>query len=631
MIRRWPWQLLVAALLLVLLATLATLQYRWLGEVSQAERERMRASLQTRTSEFSQEFDRELTRIYAAFHVDGDRLETDPAATLAEAYARWQASTMTPRLVRALYLVDGRVGGAGPPRRFDLERRLLEPGEWPPELADSFDRARRAQPQVPGVPPPLLLTDAIDSRIPALFVSVPFIKRIEGIRASGHQVLVTTNAAAIARIVVVVLDADTLRHEVLEPLVAKYFGVRNNADYIVTVVRRDEGATVVYNSSETTLEAASADVTTGVFDLRLDELNRLATLSEHLPPGIPPARFYTRDRVAITIVRRADGPDGKRILMAGGGGEDAQGAWQVRVRHRSGPLDAIVAQSRRRNLAISLGVLGLLAASVVLILAAAQRQQRLARQQMEFVAAVSHELRTPLAVICSAGENLADGVVADGPQVKRYGTLIESEGRRLHDMVERVLEFAGVTSDAPPRAYTDVDVARVIDDAVGGLRAEARDRSVTINVQSNGSLPAVHGDAGALRSAVQNIVGNAVKYSGAGATVDIGTSVNGSTVQIRVVDRGLGIDADDLPHVFKPFHRGRRAVEAQVRGTGIGLSVVRHVVDAHGGDVRIDSRPGDGTTVVVSLPVSHVSAESAAAGLKGSRYDDLGSEVSDTR
>jgi signal transduction histidine kinase len=293
--------------------------------------------------------------------------------------------------------------------------------------------------------------------------------------------------------------------------------------------------------------------------------------------------------------------------MSGGRGDDVGGAWQVRVRHRNGSLDAIVAQSRRRNLAISLGVLGLLAGSVVLIIAAAQRQQRLARQQMEFVAAVSHELRTPLAVICSAGENLADGVVADGSQVKRYGTLIESEGRRLHDMVERVLEFAGVASGSTPRPFTDVDVARVIADAVGGLRSEANDRGVTIDVDANGSLPAgliVRGDADALRSAVQNIVGNAVKYSASGATVDVGATVNGSTVQIRVADRGLGIDAADLPHIFKPFHRGRRAVEAQIRGTGVGLSVVRHVVDAHHGDVQVESRPGEGTTVTVALPVS---------------------------
>ena len=191
--------------------------------------------------------------------------------------------------------------------------------------------------------------------------------------------------------------------------------------------------------------------------------------------------------------------------------------------------------------------------------------------------------------------------------MKRYGTLIESEGRRLHDMVERVLAFAGVSSGARPRPHTTVDVARVIADAVGGLRPEARERGVTIDVHANGSLPAVSGDADALRSAVQNIVGNAVKYSASGATVDVGATLNGSKVQIRVADRGLGIDAGDMPHIFKPFHRGRRAVDAQIRGAGIGLSVVRHVVDAHRGDIRVESRPGDGTIVTVSLPVSDTS------------------------
>src|SRR4029077_15625720 len=118
----------------------------------------------------------------------------------------------------------------------------------------------------------------------------------------------------------------------------------------------------------------------------------------------------------------------------------------------------------------------------VLVMAAAQRQRRLARQQMEFVASVSHELRTPLAVICSAGENLADGVVADAAQVKTYGSLIETEGRRLADMVERVMEFAGIGSGTQTRARVEVDLARVMTDAVAGVAADARDRGVAINV-----------------------------------------------------------------------------------------------------------------------------------------------------
>jgi signal transduction histidine kinase len=207
-------------------------------------------------------------------------------------------------------------------------------------------------------------------------------------------------------------------------------------------------------------------------------------------------------------------------------------------------------------------------------------------------------------VICSAGENLADGVVADGEQVKRYGLLVETEGRRLAGMVERVMEFAGIGSGAPAPAHVPVDVAKVVAEAVAAVQPDARDRGVTIVADAKDDVLPVSGDADALRSAVQNIIGNAVKYSPEGATVEVTAAALGSGVRIRVADRGLGIDREDLPHIFKPFFRGRRAVDAQVRGSGIGLSVVRHVVDTHRGTIQVDSGAGAGTTVTVDLPAS---------------------------
>jgi len=444
----------------------------------------------------------------------------------------------------------------------------------------------------------MLFADAIDSRTPALLIAVPRFKR----STENGRIRFISDPAAGARLVIVTLDAGQLQRQLLEPLVTKYFGDGSGSEYFVTIVRspslgppsaggKDE---IVYNSAPTPIEVSKADVTAGLFDLRMDELTRL--VDEGARGGSPPAS----GRMSIAIVRRSSGADGRRVLVAGG---EPHGAWEMRLSHRTGSLDTIVAQSRRRNLGISLGVLGLLAASFVLVLASAERQQRLSRQQMEFVAAVSHELRTPLAVICSAGENLADGVVAEATQVKRYGSLIETEGRRLGDMVERVLAFAGISSGAQAPAHAIVDVAQVIADAVEGVQHDARDRGVSIAVHTNGTLPPVSGDAEALRSAVQNVVGNAVKYSAGGATVDVASRVRGAQVEIRVVDRGLGIDGNDLPHIFKPFYRGRRAMDAQVRGSGVGLSVVRHVVDAHRGTIQVDSRPGEGTTVTIALPV----------------------------
>lgn len=599
------WQLPAAVFLLVLLAALATLQYRWLGEVSEAERERMRASLRTRASEFSQEFDAELTRTYAAFHVDGDRLDADPANALAAAYAQWQSATAAPGLVRGVYLLQR--SAPDDLQRYDIETKTLAAAEWPAELLPIRRTAARI-PSIAGIPPPMFMTDAIDARTPALIVGIPRLTRIEG----RGTLAVLPDPVGPGSVVIVMLDRDRLQHQMLEPLVAKYFGGASESEYVVAIVRRDDSQVVLPEGAATApVDASAADVTTGLFDLRMDELNRVGPLA-HGP--------IVRDRVAITIVRRANGPDGARVLMAGG---DHQGAWEVRVRHRAGSLESIVTRSRRRNLAISLGVLGLLGASFVLVIASAQRQQRLARQQMEFVAAVSHELRTPLAVIRSAGENLADGVVADTAQVKRYGALVETEGRRLTAMVDRVMEFAGIASGAPTAAHVDVDVSSVIYDAVHGLESDARDRGVAIEVHPSASLPPVAADREALRSAIQNIVGNAVKYSPAGATVNVRAETNAGQVRVSVSDRGLGIDADDLPHIFKAFFRGRRALDAQVRGSGVGLSVVRHVVDAHNGQVHVDSRPGEGTTVTVDLPAAAVSS----AAPSGTERRDLASDA----
>jgi signal transduction histidine kinase len=589
-----PLQLIAGVVLAGLLATLATFQYRWLGEVSEAERERMRAGLQTRAADFTREFDRELTHIYVAFHGEPDVFDRDPARALAAGLANAQASATVPGLIKDVFLLEAQGPRANVLQRFDPGTRALQAADWPQPLDVWRRRAAHIGPLAAAGIVSVFMADAVDAAAPALIIPVPFVKRID---SGAGRIAVLPDPGGPSRSLIVWLDADRLRHQLLEPLVAKYFGTGDASEYLVSIVQRDEPSRVVYASAkDAVVDEHTADVSTGMFDLRMNEMTRL---TGSVKPAAAPGSNVTTDRVAVTIVRRAAGTaDAARVLMTGGAN---QGAWQVRARYRSGSLESIVASSRRRNMAISLGVLGLLGAAFLLVIAASQRQRRLAQQQLEFVASVSHELRTPLAVICSAGENLADGVVADAAQVKTYGSLIETEGRRLGDMVERVMEFAGISSGTPIRTRTDVDVAKVVADAVHGVSADAHARDITVTVHPNGTLPAVTGDADALRSAVQNIVGNAVKYSPNGAAVDVTTHAHDGIVQIRVADHGLGIDAADVPHIFKPFYRGRRAVDAQVRGTGVGLSVVRHIIAAHHATIAVDSRVGEGTTVTVEL------------------------------
>ena len=576
-----------AAAIGIVLAGLALLQYRWLGDVSAAERERMRATLQSRAGDVAQAFDSELTGIFVAFHVDADRIDVDAAAALGDAYAAWRASAAHPSAVRAVDIIDP--ADLQTLRRYDPAARRLAAVEWPPAVRAWMERLMRVTPKLATAPSPLLLADAVDGTIPALVIAIPNVQR----SGDGSTQRILADPASIARTILIELDAAVLRDQVLAPLVARHFGA---TDSIVTVVQRDDPGAVVYASDSTMpLAERSADVTAGLFDLRVDSLN-------HFVGGGPAGEG--RGKMAITIVRRANAPDGRRFFATGN--LMYPGAWRLLARYRSDSLDAIVAASRRRNFAIVLAVLALLGGSVALTLASAERARRLARQQMEFVASVSHELRTPLAVIRSAGENLSDGVVSDPTQVRRYGAMVESEGRRLSDMVERVMLFAGIGSGVRSRPVAAVELNDIVSDAVSGCEVDARERGVQIVVES-GTLPTVAGDAEALRSAVQNVIGNAIKYSAAGASVRVSTDVvSGAIVRVQVADRGIGIDPDDLPLVFKPFYRGRRALDAQVRGSGIGLSVVQHVVRAHGGDVRVESRAAEGTTVTIVLPVRPV-------------------------
>ncbi|HTK29566.1 MAG TPA: HAMP domain-containing sensor histidine kinase [Vicinamibacterales bacterium] len=585
------WRLVGAAALVALVATLATLQYRWLGDVSAAERERLRAGLHERAADCTAAFDREIARVFDAFHVDRRALDEDAAGALSAATREAARTPAGAALVKAVYLFDGASGSGGSLRRLDAVHGALEPSPWP-ETLQAWRHLPAKMPSIARTPDadiPVIVTDTIDPDAPALIVGVPRLVHFE----PGRPAPRIPGPDALARAVIVLLDRTALRDRLLAPIVEARFGSGDAAEYVAAVVRRSHPADVIYAAPRgERVDAERADLAMPFFSLRGEDAR-----VEALADAPSEAR---RERLSITIVRRGEGGGPVRLVSRGD-----EGAWTLLVRGKAGSLDALVARSRRRNLGISLGVLGLLAASVALIIGSAQRQRRLARQQMEFVAAVTHELRTPLAVIRSAGENLADGVVSDGAQVRQYGALVEAEGRRLTDMVERVMEYAGMSAGGSRRVSVPVDIGGVVAEAAGGVAADARRCGVDVRVDAGpGALPPVTGDPEALRSAVQNVIANAVKYSQPGSQVEIGAAAGGRGVRVRVADRGIGIDPDELPHIFEPFFRGRRAVDAQVRGTGVGLSVVRGVVDAHGGDVFVESTAGRGTTVVIELPLS---------------------------
>jgi signal transduction histidine kinase len=283
--------------------------------------------------------------------------------------------------------------------------------------------------------------------------------------------------------------------------------------------------------------------------------------------------------------------------------------WELVASHPRGSLEVAVATQRRRNLAVSFGVLLLLAGSMALIIVSARRAQRLAQLQMDFVAGVSHELRTPLAVISSAGDNLADGIVEGSPgQVRKYGELVRSEAGRLAGMVDQILQFGKLQRT---RRKYDLQPAQLDDiarKALAALEPALRGAGFSVETAFAPGLPAVNVDPAALSICVRNLLQNAFKYSGDGKWISVRTAATrtrrGAAVELVIEDRGTGIEAEDLPHIFDAFYRGRKAKADQIHGAGLGLFMVREAVLSMGGTINVESKVASGTRFTVTLPTS---------------------------
>jgi signal transduction histidine kinase len=276
------------------------------------------------------------------------------------------------------------------------------------------------------------------------------------------------------------------------------------------------------------------------------------------------------------------------------------------MRHRAGSLGAAVAEVRRRNLFISSGILLLLVFSIGLLMLSLRRAKKLAQQQMDFVAGVSHELRTPLAVIDSAGYNLTKGVIKDPQRISHYGSLIRKETRRLQDMVEQILEFAGVQSGKQKYELHPVNVNQVINDVISSSQPLLTEGGFELEANIAADLPAVMADAPALTRAIQNLLNNAMKYSGESRWIGVNaqalTGSKGNEVRITVADHGLGISAEEQRHIFEPFYRGTEVRAAQIHGNGLGLSLVKNIVTAHNGRITVESSAGKGSQFTIALP-----------------------------
>jgi signal transduction histidine kinase len=598
----------VFALAAVLVA-LALLQYRWSEEVSAATRSRMQANLQLSMIAFRQDLYRELNAICAVFQTTSEM----GSVKSAERFEEWSRSATHPQLVANIFIWEGTGGDRAQLLHLDPGKHRLEPARWPGRFARLRDRleavtsevafaaARDSSPEnlrerrrfgpadssMPGDllrPQPPVFDWNVDQTIPALFHPVI------------HHATEKDSASAPPTVdwIVIELSRDVLRATIFPELAQRHFGgSEGGVTYQVAVV--GGAGDVIYASSAGFGEDQAVDASVNIFGPPIGRAPQMSTPR-------PERRSTAQSRWAFPEPRVAGFAGALRFEAIHYSSEDPD--WQLMVRHPKGSLEAAVVALHRRNLMVSFGVLLVLGATMGMIIVVSQRAHRLARLQMDFVATVSHELRTPLAVISSAADNIADGVVDSKPQVVRYGSVIRKQARQLIDLVEQILMFAAAGENRQQFSVRALPVADVVEAALANTAELLQTAGFAVEKRIEPGLPPVMGDMAALSQVLQNLITNAMKYGGKGRWIGIRAELASGRREIRisVEDRGLGISSSELPHIFEPFYRSPAAAAAQIHGTGLGLALAKSVAEAMGGRLTAASEPGRGSSFTLHLP-----------------------------
>lgn len=662
---------LVIAGLVLLLPFLATLQYNWLGQLSSSEVDRKRSSLQASARQFGHALNNEIYPAQWAFRVSFTQSLDEVSRQLRTGYAQWKTRTSRPELIESIYWVDYDQYRSLRLYSFDTSSGELSPTAWPADLAGwrtyFIERTRRQLEFYQYVDSEPHSNDAflelgaqLMAERPAIIIPVSIDSEI-----ASQDLLANLNATSSGRAghTLITLDHDHLVQSFFPSLSdTLIYSIEEDVDMMI-VSSLDSSKAIFASDPELDISHFStpdAKQKIGRFrwmpftspsriafgyasllerneiipDSLLNQLNRSWASSNQDSVLIESSDAFT-DYPAQAIIRLVQEDNyegeltGEHLMMAlsrlrvsttsstapanassqatSVSASPPSHAWTLLLRHKDGSVESAVQANQRKNLLLSFGILGILGVGIIVIFTSAQKARTLAERQMNFVAGVSHELRTPLAVILSASENLADGVVSDPKRLKKYGELISHEGRRLTDMIENMLELAGIQSGKKKYANETIPVRGLVDKALGAWSKSIQQKNFSVNVEIQPDVPNISGDPRALETALSNLISNAIKYSNGQRSIEVTARQSLKSprqeVIIEVTDKGKGIPPEEQSKIFEEFYRGKEATQAQIHGNGIGLSLVKKTMDAHQGSVSVRSKVDEGSTFTLRFPI----------------------------
>ena len=238
---------------------------------------------------------------------------------------------------------------------------------------------------------------------------------------------------------------------------------------------------------------------------------------------------------------------------------------------------------------------------LLFIMYSVNRELQLTKMKSDFIATVSHEFKSPLTAIRQITEMLQSGRVPSEKKEKYYSVMLQQGGRLTH-LIDNILDFSRIERGKKSYVFEETDITDLIQNTLKKYQHRMRDNGFQINLSIQPELPDVEVDGEAIEQVLHNLLDNAVKYSGSSKVIDLQTKIDNGTVMTSVRDYGIGIAKEDQSKIFERFYRADNKQTHDVKGSGIGLTLVKEIIEAHGGKTYVDSNPGEGSTFYFYLP-----------------------------